>query len=246
MSAPFGKSDRFIVHQQSPFNGGVHPSALGHDALTPVPDFYVRGHGPVPTLDAETLVLHVGGMVSQPLTLSLDDLRRQFPERTLEITLQCAGNRRTELDTVRPMQKNALLWTTEAISNATWTGVELGDVLNAAGVQSDASHVELLGSDLGAAPDGGAFGGSVPIEKGLQPGTLLAWAMNGAPLTSIHGAPLRAIIPGYIAARSVKWLTRITAQDHPSKNHFQAHDYKTFPGNVTEHNVDWTKGTMLN
>ena len=148
MNVRFGKSDRFIVHQQSPFNGGVHPGALGQDALTPVSDFYVRGHGPVPTLDAETFVLHVGGMVNRPLTLSLDDLRQQFAERTLEITLQCAGNRRTELDTVRPMQKNALLWTTEAISNATWTGVELGDILKIAGVQSDASHVELLGSDF--------------------------------------------------------------------------------------------------
>ncbi|MBK8139308.1 MAG: sulfite oxidase [Anaerolineae bacterium] len=246
MSGRDGKSDKFIVHQQSPFNGGVDPGELGHDLLTPVADFYVRGHGPIPALDESRYLLHIEGMVDRPLTLTLSDLKRDFAEKTLEITLQCAGNRRSELHAIRPMQKNALLWTTEAISNATWTGVELGDVLEQAGVRPDAAHIAMTGHDLGAAPDGGGFGGSIPVEKALQPGTLLAWAMNGEPLTAIHGAPLRAIVPGYIAARSVKWLTQVTAQEHPSTNHFQAHDYKTFPRDVTEHNVNWTGGTMLN
>ena len=185
-------------------------------------------------------------MVERELTLTLDELKRDFSVRTLEVTLQCAGNRRKELHDIRPMQKNALLWEAEAISNAMWTGVELGDVLHAAGMQEGAAHVAMLGHDLGAAPDGGGFGSSVPISKALMPGTLLAWEMNGEPLPLIHGAPLRAIVPGYIAARSVKWLTQITVQEQPSRNHFQAHDYKTFPPDVTEHNVNWTGGTMLN
>lgn len=246
MKERYGKSDAFAVHQAMPFNGGVAPEMLGLDVLTPTPDFYVRGHGPVPTPDAEPYTLHIGGLVERPLSLTLADLKRDYPARTLEVTLQCAGNRRVELHRVQPMQENALLWNTEAISNAIWTGVELGDVLRAAGVSEGAGHVALLGGDSGAAPDGSAFGGSVPLDKALMPGTLLAWEMNGEPLPPIHGAPLRAIVPGFIAARSVKWLTQITVQEHPSQNHFQAHDYKTFPRDITEHNVDWSGGAMLN
>jgi sulfite oxidase len=246
MSGKYGKSDRFVVHQESPFNGGVPSGEISRGEITPTEDFYVRGHGSVPSLDIATHVLRVRGMIRQALNLSLADLKGNFPVRTVEVTLQCAGNRRKELHEIRSMQKNALLWEAEAISNATWTGIEMGDVLRAAGVQDGAAHVAMLGHDLGAAPDGGGFGSSVPIEKALMPGTLLAWEMNGESLLPIHGAPLRAIVPGYIAARSVKWLTQITVQDHPSRNHFQAHDYKTFPRDITEHNVNWTAGTMLN
>jgi sulfite oxidase len=246
MSHKYGKSEAFTVHQESPFNGGVPATSIPRQQITPTEDFYVRGHGPVPSLDAASHRLHVRGMVERSLALTLDDLKREFPVRTLEVTLQCAGNRRKELHDNRPMQKNALLWEAEAISNATWTGVEMGDILRAAGVAENAAHVAMLGHDLGAAPDGGGFGGSVPIDKALMAGTLLAWEMNGAPLLPIHGAPLRAIVPGFIAARSVKWLTQLIVQEHPSQNHFQAHDYKTFPRDITEHNVNWTGGTMLN
>lgn len=246
MPNKYGKSDTFVVHQESPFNGGVPASNIARGDITPTEDFYVRGHGPVPSLARDAHRLHIQGMVQRELILTLDELKREFTVRTLEITLQCAGNRRKELHDIQPMQKNALLWEAEAISNATWTGVEMGDVLRAAGVQDGAAHVAMLGHDLGAAPDGGGFGSSVPIDKALMPGTLLAWEMNGEPLTPIHGAPLRTIIPGYIAARSVKWLTQLTVQEAPSSNHFQAHDYKTFPRDITEHNVNWTGGTMLN
>ena len=246
MSRTYGKSDAFVVHQESPFNGGVPATNIPREDITRTEDFYVRGHGPVPSLDADSHVLHVRGMIECELTLSLNDLKRDFPIRTLEVTLQCAGNRRRELHDIRPMQKNALLWEAEAISNATWTGVEMGDVLRAAGVKTGASDAAMLGHDLGAAPDGGGFGGSISIDKALMPGTLLVWEMNGKPLPPIHGAPLRAIIPGYIAARSVKWLTQLIVQDHPSRNHFQAHDYKTFPKETNEYNVNWITGTMLN
>lgn len=246
MTDRYGKTDDFRVHQQTPFNGAVPAGDIGETVITPTDEFYVRGHGPVPSLDAETFTLHVGGMVERPLTLTLADLQRDYPARTVEATLQCAGNRRRELHEIKPMQKNALLWEQEAISNATWTGVELSAVLRAAGVRDGAAHVAMLAADAGASPKGEPFGGSIPLEKAMMDGTLLAWAMNGEPLPPIHGAPLRAVVPGYVAARSVKWLTQITVQEQPSDNHFQAHDYKTFPIDVTEHNVDWTGGTMLN
>lgn len=242
----YGKANAFTIHQTDPFNGGPDPRELGRAAITPTNLFYVRGHAPVPHIAPEDCTVVVDGRVSHPLTLRLSDLQRGFPVKTVEVTLQCAGNRRTELHNVKPMQPNALLWTTEAISNATWTGVSLADVLMRVGVQNEAAHVAFLGADRGATPNGDGFGGSIPLSKAQSKEVLLAWAMNGEPLPLIHGGPLRVVVPGYYAARSVKWLTHIIVQDAPSDNHFQSHDYKVFPPEVTEDNVDWASGEMLN
>ncbi len=73
------------------------------------------------------------------------------------------------------------------------------------------------------------FGGSIPLEKALSPEVLLAYEMNGEPLPPVHGAPLRVVVPGYIGARSVKWLSTVTLQDEPSDNYFQAKAYRLFP-----------------
>ena len=51
-----------------------------------------------------------------------------------------------------------------------------------------------------------AYGGSIPLRKALAEEVLLAWAMNGAALPPVHGAPVRVVVPGYIGARSVKWV----------------------------------------
>jgi sulfite oxidase len=69
--------------------------------------------------------------------------------------------------------------------------------------------------------------------------------MNGEPLPPLHGFPLRVIVPGYIGARSVKWLTNIQVQAYPSTNYFQVHAYKGFPAHVQLEYADWTTGQML-
>jgi len=62
--------------------------------------------------------------------------------------------------------------------------------------------------------------------------SVLAWEMNGEPLAAEHGAPVRVVVPGHIGARSVKWVERITAQDHPSDNFFQAEAYRLLPADT--------------
>ncbi|MBV9453395.1 MAG: molybdopterin-dependent oxidoreductase [Rubrobacter sp.] len=89
------------------------------------------------------------------------------------------------------------------------------------------------------------FGGSIPIEKAMNPEVLLAYEMNGEPLTAEHGAPLRVVAPGYIGARSVKWLSSITLQEEPSSNYYQAYSYKLSPPVVDEETADWEEGLML-
>lgn len=178
--------------------------------ITPNDLFYVRSHFYTPTIDQGSWRLRVDGDVSAPLELSLDEIRR-LPSTRQVVTLECAGNGRAFFDP--PVA--GVQWEKGAVGTAAWTGVRLADVLRRAGVQPSARYVWLDGADqgIGRAPD---FIRSVPIDKALDPDTLLAYEMNGQPLPAQHGLPLRAIVPGWEGAYSVKWLTHIqaSASDH--------------------------------
>jgi len=178
--------------------------------ITPNDLFYVRSHFYTPSIDPAAWRLRVDGDVDAPLELSLGDIRA-LPAATLVVTLECAGNGRAFFDP--PVA--GVQWEKGAVGTAAWRGVRLADVLRKAGVQPSARYVWLDGADrgVGKAPD---FIRSVPIEKATHPDTLLAYEMNGAPLPTAHGFPLRAIVPGWEGAYSIKWLTHIqaSAQDH--------------------------------
>jgi sulfite oxidase len=216
----FDKRDELIVHGEEPFNAETDRAGL----LSPLTDtdaFYVRDHGPVPELDADAWRLEIGGLVGRPLSLSLRTLQEAFAERTLTATLQCAGNRRQGLIAVRDIPGEAP-WGPGATGTASWTGVALADVLALADPDAEAAHVGLEGADW--APEAQPpqrFGGSIPLHKASRPEVLLAWAMNGEPLPVVHGAPLRAVVPGYIGARSIKWLTRLELRRDPWPGYFQ-------------------------
>jgi sulfite oxidase len=242
------KHPAIIVRQEQPYNAGPPLHLLRESHITPLELFFVRNHGSVPNVDPATYRLEIDGAVGQALTLSLEDVRQSFPRAQAQATLQCAGNRRQELMAVRPIP-GELGWGAEAISHAVWAGARLSDVLAAAGVNPGAA------AGLHAASDGldeterhghrFHFGGSIPLEKAFTGDVLLAYEMNGQPLTPLHGAPLRVVVPGYIGARSVKWLRRITVQGEPSGNYFQRRAYRLFPPDVTADNVDWNQGQML-
>ncbi|HSS52233.1 MAG TPA: molybdopterin-dependent oxidoreductase [Thermoanaerobaculia bacterium] len=240
----FDKHPDFIVRQPDPFNGGPPPERLAAGFVTANDLFFSRNHGGVPTVDREAYRLTVDGRVEQPLSLSLGDLRR-FPRATALATLQCAGNRREEMMAYKPIP-DELPWGTEAVSNAEWSGVRLSDVLAAAGLRPGDGHAAFTGlDDTERHGHRFNFGGSIPLHKALSGELLLADTMNGQPLPQVHGAPLRVVVPGYIGARSVKWLSRITVQEKPSDNYFQAKAYRLFPASFNKDNVDWDKGLML-
>ena len=216
----FGTRADMIVHEADPFNAESGLAALG-EMVTPTDAFYVRSHGEVPDIDPDTWHVRVHGAVVRELRLSLATLREVFEERQVTATLQCAGNRRARLSAVREIPGEAP-WGPGATGTATWTGVALSDVLSLARPLPDASHVGFVGADLAPeAQPAQRFGGSVPFDKAGRPEVLLAWAINGEPLPPVHGAPVRVVVPGYIGARSVKWLEEIEVRTTPWPGYFQ-------------------------
>ena len=225
-----GELRELIVRQTLPPNAEPSLEALVETYLTPTPRFYIRSHAPTPTIAPATFRLQVGGLVERSLEFSLDELRDRFPNTDCTATLTCAGNRRIEFNAFR--QVGGVQWDAGAIGNATWQGIKLSDLLAHCGLKEGAAHVWFEGLDA-VEKDGETFpfGGSIPLAKALadepaRPGALLAHSMNGAPLTPDHGFPLRSLVPGYIGARSVKWLGKIVVSDRPSPNHFLQTAYK--------------------
>jgi sulfite oxidase len=224
--ARFGKRADLIVHEHEPFNAEPPREGLAGAPFTGLDRFYVRNHGPVPELGPQARV-RVEGLVANPLALSLADLRDgRFPEAEVVATLQCAGNRRESLAAVRVIPGEAP-WGPGATGTATWRGVRLADVLAAADPLPGAGHVAFVGADASeetSPPQ--CFGASVELEKALRPEVLLAWEMNGEPLPAVHGGPLRIVVPGYIGARSVKWVERVEVRSDPFDGHWQLTAYR--------------------
>ncbi len=175
----------------------------------------------------------------------MHSLKNDFPKHTVMATLQCAGNRRVQLIEFAPVP-GEVPWREGAIGNATWAGVQLKEILKLAGVLPEARFVEFMGAeDVFRNGKNVGFGASIPIDKAITDDVLLAYEMNGKPLEPTHGFPLRSLVPGYIGARSVKWLTTITLLKEPSKNYFQDHAYRLFPPDAKPETVDWETGEQL-
>jgi sulfite oxidase len=218
-------ADRLIVRTERPFNAETPLGVLCRSHVTPTELFFIRSHGEVPDVDTAAYRLTVAGDVRQPLSLSLRELRDRFPPVSVTATIACAGNRRSELNRIAPVAAG-IPWGPGAIGNGVWTGARLADVLAAAGAGADGRHVAFSGLDHAVVEDRTEpFAGSIPIEKALAPDVLLAYELNGEALPPEHGFPLRVVVPGYVGARSVKWLGAISVQQEGSTSFFQVRDY---------------------
>ena len=146
------------------------------------------------------------------------------------MTIQCSGTRRIEQIKEYPGDGDELInapWGEGAIGTARWTGVSLKRVIKyCGGLQDDAKHLEFIGTDTYFKKgDVYNYAVSVPWRKVKVNEVLLAWEMNGKPIPKIHGHPLRAVVFGYIGARSCKWLRTINAISKPSSGPVQQKEY---------------------
>lgn len=207
--------------------------------------FYVRNHLPVPEVDTSNYRIEITGIGVKSTCLTLDQIKK-FPKKTISATIQCAGNRRSEMSKVKHVK--GLSWNQAAIGNATWSGAKLIDVLKSCGVdvnREDILHVQFEALDKG--PDNVPYGASVPADIALNPkgDVILAYEMNGEPLPRDHGFPIRIIVPGVVGARNVKWVSKIVLSDEESHSHWQRGDYKGFSPSVDWDTVDFKSAPAI-
>ena len=175
--------------------------------ITPNRLFFVRNNSASIDIDAESWRLAVeGDAVARPLELSLQDIR-SMSSRSLVSYLECAGNHRAMFSLVNGREAQGTQWERGAIGNGEWTGVPLRDVLEQAGVSGDAVSVLMVGLDKDSPEEG--FRRVMPLDKAMNPDTILAYALNGETLPRDHGFPLRVVTPGWVGSSWIKWLGRI-------------------------------------
>ncbi|KAJ4354211.1 uncharacterized protein N0V89_005945 [Didymosphaeria variabile] len=227
-----------------PFNCEATLTELFKEGFLTSPElFYVRNHGPVPEVQDEDIPdweFSVEGLVANPLKIKLKELLSNYENVTCPITLVCAGNRRKEQNVVR--KSKGFSWGPAGVSTALFTGVVMRDVLERAKPLRKARYVCMEGADK--LPNG-YYGTSVKLNWAMDPnrGIMLAHGMNGEPLTPDHGKPLRAVIPGQIGGRSVKWLKKLIITAEPSDNWYHIYDNRVLPTMVdpdeAAKNKDW-------
>ena len=190
----------------------------------PKDKFFVLQHYNQPQIDPTTYRLKLTGMVNKPVDLSLADLRK-MRSTDLVAGYECSGN--------SPRSFQSLS------SCGRFTGIPLRDVLKHAGVGGRAREVVFLGTDRGDSDVvfrqqtfklNQQFGRSITLENALKPEPLLAWALNGEPLTLPQGAPLRLIMPGWYGVANVKWLSEIHLQEDRYVGNYQARWYRSLVG----------------
>ena len=215
--------DGKIVRGEDPLNLEM-PFAALDSFITPTKLFYVRSHFPIPKIDKQTWRLRVEGEVEKSFEISYDEVLK-MESRKIPATLECAGNNRNFLE---PKVKG-VQWGLGAVGTAEWTGVVLAILLDRAIVRPTACEVILQGADSGTLDDPKSpagevkFARSIPLEKASS--VLLAYKMNDVDLPPEHGFPVRAIVPGWYAMASIKWLRRIIVTDQPFNGYFQTLDY---------------------
>jgi sulfane dehydrogenase subunit SoxC len=191
-------------------NHGMPLEALRHP-ITPLGLHYLLIHFDIPFVDAASWRLEIGGQVSRPVRLTLEELKAR-PARTLAVTLECAGNGRALLEPRAVSQP----WLAEAVGTAEWTGTPLAPLLEETGILPDAVEAVFTGLDRGVQGDvEHDYARSLALDEAMRDEMLLAYAVNGQPLPPQHGFPLRLVVPGWYGMTHVKWLRSIELVAEP-------------------------------
>src|SRR6266699_2229646 len=192
--------------------------------FTPKEQFFAVQHFNRPEIDPATYRLKFSGMVNKAAEFSLADLRAM---RSTEVAAgyECSGN------SGRSMQGLS--------SCGRFSGVRLSTVLKQLGVRPKAREVVFFGSDRGAQDVvfrqqtfklEQQFGRSVTLENAMKPEPLLAYALNGEPLTREQGFPFRLIILGWDDMAIVKWFVEVHMQEDRFAGNYQARWYRSLRG----------------
>ena len=213
----------------------LHPWEDLNSWITPNDQFFSIAHYDRPEIDGETWQLQITGLVENPLTLTLADLKA-WPRQELDFTLECSGN-------------NGLPFFWSGIGNARWAGVSLASILDEAGVLDEGREVAFWGADSGEETIWEQkvvqnFARSMSLEDAMAPYNLLAYEMNGETLPQPNGYPRRRIAPGGDGVANVKWLTRIEVRSSRLMNRYMARDYVTLRQEEQDGEMVWTESSV--
>jgi len=218
---------------------GGNAGTLDWQALTswttPTEDLFSVGHYGTPEVDAGAWRLEVGGLVDNPLSFTLAEIRAR-PRESVTMLLECAGNR-------------GFATFMGALHNAEWTGTPLAPILEEAGLRAEGVEVVFWGADTGTEEIRDIeveqhFARSMSVEDVAQAGLLLAYEVNGEPMTAASGAPLRLIAPGWYGIASVKWLTKIEVRNTRFMGRFMARDYVTLRQEGSDADGVWAETSV--
>ena len=178
-----------------------HTKGILPSEITPTDEFYVVSKNIFDIkLNAEKWDLEVSGLVDRELSFNLEELNA-LPAVEQFTTLICISN---EVGG-------------DLVSNARWRGVQLKYILEEAGIKDGVVDISFRAGD--------GYSESIPLERAMKDEVLVAYEMNGEPLNSKHGAPARLLIPGLYGLKSVKWLTKIIAEDSDFQGYWQVRDW---------------------
>ncbi len=199
---------------------GIFPNLSGlATEVTPTSDFYQVSKNVIdPHVDIDKWSLEMRGLVGQPTHWAASEIRT-LPAVEQFATLECISN---------PVGGNL-------IGNAKWKGVRLGLLLEKAGLRPGAVKIILHAAD--------GYDDSIPLDRAMNPGTILAYEMNGAPLTPTHGFPLRLIVPGIYGMKNVKWITSIEAVNYDFKGFWQVRGWDDVAHYKTMSRIDIPDGS---
>ena len=202
--------------------------------VTPVEDYFVVAHYPIPEVNASTYRLSVEGLVRRPIELTLDQLRAR-PRVTRTTIFECGGN-------------SARLFH-GMVGNSEWTGTPLLPLLEEAGWTDTAREVHFWAADSGMEDLGGQqyeqnFARSMSLEAIRERNPIIAYEQNGEPLTVVHGFPARLIVPGWYGVAQVKWLNRIELSADRLMTRFMARDYVTLMGREVDGRTEWIQTSV--
>ena len=200
--------------------------------ITPTNKFFTVKHFGQPAIDLQRWRLDVTGLVKQPLSLTIDQLKAR-PRQEVTFTLECSGN-------------TGLPFFWGGVGNATWAGTALAPLLQEAGILDRGKEIVFYAHDIGkqkvrdmdlTSP----FARSMSVADAMSPDNLLCYEMNGQPLEAGHGAPLRLLTPGWYGVANVKWLNRIEVMETRYAGNFMTRDYVTIREEQRDGQPVWTE-----
>ncbi len=200
---------------------------------TPNNVFFVRWHlsGLPAAIKEDTFRLRVKGNVAKDLELSMNDLKTRFTPYTISALCQCSGNSRSFFDPRVPGGQ----WKNGAMGNAKWTGVKLKDILALAGAKPDSKEVSFNGLDVPPSATIADFVKSLEYNHANDGEVMVAYEMNGEPLSLLNGFPLKLVVPGWYATYWIGMLSDIEVLNKPFEGFWMKNAYK-IPKNVSNGN----------